>query len=66
MENVNKAGRPTKKQGLFKEKRDKELLEMWEKNYPLDYIAGYFNITKARVIQIKNKLISPQSVTGKK
>ena len=52
MKNLNKAGRPTNIQRLAKEKRDKKLVEMYEKNYPLDYLAGYFNLTKGRIIQI--------------
>jgi len=55
MNKLNKSGRPSKKQQIAIEKRDKEIVKMYEDNYPLDYIAGYFNISKGRIVQICNR-----------
>ena len=48
----SKGGRPTKKDLIAVARRDKEIVEMHEKGYPLDYIAAFFNISKQRVFQI--------------
>ena len=53
---LNKSGRPSKKQQIAIEKRDKELIKMSQDGYPLDYIASYFSISKGRVVQIISKI----------
>ena len=50
-----KIGRPTKKEAIIIQQRDKELLAFFDKGYPVDYICAYFNLTKGRVSQIINK-----------
>ena len=53
MNNIkNKGGRPTKHERKVKILRDKELRELFNKGYPLDYLATYFNLTKGRIVQI--------------
>lgn len=56
MNKLNKAGRPTKKDQIHIEKRNQDIVDMYiNKRFPLEYVAGYFNITKARVVQIVKK-----------
>lgn len=61
----NGKGRPTKKEQAAIAVRDKEIVEMYDKNYPLDYLSTYFGLSKARIVNIykKNKLTgtSPDS-----
>ena len=48
----NKGGRPNKERKVSIAMRDKKLVEMYDKKYPLEYLATYFNLTKGRIIQI--------------
>ena len=47
--------RPTKKEAVVKQLRDREIVLMVGKGYPLDYICHYFGLTKGRVSQITKK-----------
>lgn len=44
--------RPTKAQQAANTIRDKDILDMHQKNYPLEYIAAYYNLSKTRVVRI--------------
>jgi len=48
--------RPTKEQAVVIEKRNREIMEMVEKGYPMDYIYNYFNLSKGRLSQIIRKI----------
>lgn len=47
--------RPNKTKAIAIKKRNKEIVAMDEKGYPLDYLASYSNLTKGRVVQILKK-----------
>lgn len=47
--------RPSKEEAIVIQKRNKELLTMVDKGYPIDYICSYFGLTKGRVSQIIKK-----------
>jgi len=44
--------RPTKKEGLIFKIRDRKIIKMIDKNYPLPYVSTFFNLSTGRLVQI--------------
>lgn len=57
-------GRPDKEKALANEKRDKNILSMKEKGYPLGYIAQFHGISKSRVIHIVKRKDVEKKLAG--
>ena len=56
MDKQNKKGRPSKKQEAIIAVRNKEIVEMYRKNFPLDYMVAYFNLSKSTIVNIYKKV----------
>lgn len=63
-----KSGHPTKIEALANQKRDNQIVMMNVKGFPLEYIAGVFNISKSRIVHIlkKKKLMRQRSMALKR
>ena len=48
-------GRPNKNEAIAIKDRNRDIIAMDNKGYPLDYISSYHNLTKGRVVQIIKK-----------
>ena len=57
--------RPTKREALVLQERDKKILVMINKGYPLPYVATVFNLSKGRLVQI-SKMYSKRSTNQNK
>jgi len=54
--------RPNKKEARIILKRNKIILMMNKKGYPLDYISIFHNLSKGRIVQILKKEIKEEKV----
>ena len=50
-------GRPTKKDQVLKDERNKKIVSMRKSGYPLIYIAATFNVSKSRISRILKKAV---------